>query len=80
MQRISHGRHLTDGVEQAVVVDEIFVAHDSCIHAGGVEMTRIGKTLVAQHIAAGHLHERGFHPTAIWGAIAAAACAPPRCR
>jgi 2-methylcitrate dehydratase PrpD len=29
-----------------------------------------------QEIEPGHLHERGFHPTAIWGAIAsAAACA-----
>lgn len=26
-----------------------------------------------QEIEPGHLHERGFHPTAIWGAIAAAA-------
>ena len=59
MQGVAHGGHLADGVEQAVVVNEIFVAHDRCVHAGGVEMARVSEALVAQHIGAGHLDQRG---------------------
>ena len=44
VQGVAHGGYLADGIEHAVVVDEIFVAHDGYIHAGGVEMP--GRILV----------------------------------
>ena len=57
MERVAHGGYLTDRVEQTVVVDQIFVAHDCCVHTGGIEMSRVREALVAQDIGACNLYE-----------------------
>ena len=59
MQRGTHGRDLADGVQQAVVVNEVLVAHHRDVYAGGVEIAGVCKALIAQDVVSSYLDKRG---------------------
>src|SRR5262249_45424118 len=57
VQRVAHGGHLADRVEETVIVNQVFVAHYRYVHTGEIQLARVSQALVAENIVPRYLDQ-----------------------